>query len=97
MSKLFSVINLLNDNRHQLKVFTDNNIALSSVIINNAEKHLDGYLVNSFLLEHLYHQKVLHLIKEDSEEDMFPINYIINLIESIPFTTFLYREKVFNE
>ena len=51
----------------------------------------------SFLLEHLYHQKVLHLIKEDSEEDMFPINYIINLIESRPFTTFLYRERVFNE
>ena len=95
MIKLVSVIHLLNSN-HALKVFT-NNTALSNLVTTNAEKHPDGYLINNLLLDHLYHQKVLHLIKEDSEEDLFAINYLINLIESRPFTTFLYREKVFNE
>lgn len=96
MIELISVIHLLNNNRHALKVFT-NNTSLSNVVTTNAEKHPDGYLVNNSLLEHLYHQKVLHLIKEDSEEGLFAINYLINLIESRPFTTFLYREKVFND
>ena len=96
MIELVSVIHLLNSKRDALKVFT-NNTSLSNVVTTNAEKHPEGYLVNNLLLDHLYHQKVLHLIKEDSEEDLFPINYIINLIESRPFTTFLYRERVFNE
>ena len=96
MIELVSIIHLLNDNRNVLKVFT-NNTVLSNLVTTNAEKHTDGYLINSLLLDHLYYQKVLHLIKEDSEEGLFAINYLINLIESRPFTTFLYRERVFNE
>lgn len=56
MIELISVIHLLNNNRHALKVFT-NNTSLSNVVTTNAEKRPDGYLVNKSLLEHLYHQK----------------------------------------
>ena len=96
MIQLISVIHLLNNNRDAVKILT-NSKSLSNVVTANAEKHPEGYLVNNSLLEHLYHQKVLHLINEDSEEDLFAIDCLINLIESSPFTTFLYKEKVFND
>ena len=96
MIQLISVIHLLNNNRDAVKILT-NSKSLSSIVTANAEKHPEGYLVNNSLLKHLYHQKVLHLINEDSEEDLFAIDYLINLIESRPFTTFLYKEKVFND
>ena len=96
MSKLFSAIYLLNDNREVLSTFT-NKLSLSAAIINNAEMYLEGYLVNSLLLEHLYHHKVIELIKEDSEGELNAIEVVINLIESRPFTTFLYKERLLNE
>lgn len=46
MSKLFSVLYLLNDNRDPLRIFNDK-LSLSAAIINNAEKRPEGYLVNS--------------------------------------------------
>ena len=96
MSKLFSAIYLLNDNREVLSMFT-NKLSLSAAIINNAEKHPEGYLVNNSLLEHLYNHKVIAMIKEDSEWELKALETVINLIEDRPFTTFLYRERVFNE
>lgn len=96
MSHLFSVLYLLNDNRDPLSIFNDK-LALSAAIINNAEKHPEGYLVNSSLLEHLYNQKVILLLKEDSEGELKALEKVINLIESRPFTTFLYKESILNE
>lgn len=96
MSKLFSAIYLLNDNREVLRIF-NNKLSLSAAIINNAEKHPEGYLVNNSLLEHLYNHKVIALIKEDSEEELKALEAVINLIESRPFTTFLYKESILNE
>ena len=96
MTKLFSAIYLLNDNREILSMFT-NKLSLSAAIINNAEKHPEGYLVNSSLLEHLYNHKVIAMIKEDSEEELNALEKVINLIEDRPFTTFLYKESILNE
>ena len=96
MIKLFSAIYSLNDNSDILKVFT-NSTALSNAVTTNAERHPQGYLLNSLLLDHLYQQKIIQLLKEDSEKELFAIDYTINLIESRPFTTFLYREAIINE
>lgn len=96
MSKLFSAIYLLNDKRQVLRMFT-NKLSLSAAIINNAEKHPEGYLVNNSLLEHLYNHKVIAMIKEDSEEELNALEKVINLIEAKPFTTFLYKESILNE
>ena len=96
MSKLFSAIYLLNDKRQVLRMFT-NKLSLSAAIINNAEKHPEGYLVNNSLLEHLYNHKVIAMIKEDSEWELKALETVINLIEDRPFTTFLYKESILNE
>ena len=96
MTKLFSAIYLLNDSREAFRIF-NNKLSLSAAIINNAEKHPEGYLVNSSLLEHLYNHKVIAMIKEDSEGELNALETVINLIESRPFTTFLYRESILNE
>ena len=96
MSKLFSAIYLLNDNREILGMFT-NKLSLSAAIINNAEKHPEGYLVNNSLLEHLYNHKVIAMIKEDSEWELKALETVISLIDDRPFTTFLYEESILNE
>lgn len=94
MTKIVSGIYLLNNDFNMINIF-ENALILSAAIINNAEPHLNGYLVNSSLLDILYHHKVLTLIKEDSEE-LDALESVIKLIESRPFTTFLYKERVLN-
>lgn len=96
MANMLSAIYLLNDSREVLRIF-NNKLSLSTAITNNAEIHSEGYLVNSSLLEHLYNHKVIALIKEDSEGELDAIEAVINLIESRPFTTFLYKERLLSE
>ena len=96
MANMLSAIYLLNDSREILNVFT-NKLSLSAAIINNAEKHPEGYLVNNSLLEHLYNHKVIAMIKEDSEWELKALETVINLIKDRPFTTFLYKERLLNE
>ena len=74
-------------------LFTFKNMyAVRAAIINNAPKHRYGYLVNSYILDYLYQYKVIEHLKEDSVGELEILDKIISLIETRPFTTFLYEE-----
>lgn len=94
MSRLVGAIYLLNDSL--IRVFI-NPLTLNAVITNNAEKHAEGYLIDSSLLDLLYQYKIIEYLKEDSEGELDALEFIISLIESRPFTTFLYKESKVNE
>ena len=96
MSSIIGRIITLGKKEEVLLTFKDM-YSVRAAIINNAPKHRYGYLVNSCILDYLYQYKVIEHLKEDSVGELEILDKIISLLETRPFTTFLYDEVEFIE